>query len=180
MTVTAKNRVMIFGPKADGTYVLSSRRQRGRRCDLNPRNRGSGAQIFPGAYAVWAVRAGRSVVNADRPAARVAIHLCVLSERPKTDTLLWGVSMQRCVHAGCRRSNVNTFTGGLHKRRPWRTDRARVSLAGWGVYGGLGGTPPGANTTPWRTQWFLHRERPPGGRWSPAGCKTRKAPPKRG
>ena len=23
------------------------------------------------------------------------------------------------------------------------------------VYGGLGGTPPGANTTPWRTQWFL-------------------------
>jgi len=29
MTVTAKDRVMIFGPKADGTYVLSSRRQRG-------------------------------------------------------------------------------------------------------------------------------------------------------
>jgi hypothetical protein len=26
------------------------------------------------------------------------------------------------------------------KRRPWHTDRARVSLAGWGI-GGLGGTP---------------------------------------
>jgi hypothetical protein len=96
MTVTAKDRVMIFGPKVDGTYVLSSRRQRGDAGDLNPRDRGSGAQIFPGAYAVWAVRAGRSVVNADRPAARVAIHLCVLSERPNRHPTLGRLNAKVC------------------------------------------------------------------------------------
>jgi len=43
-----------------------------------------------------------------------------------------------------------------------------LSPDGW-IYGGLGGTPPGANPTPRGTQWFPPR-RPPGARDRPA-CK---------
>ncbi len=79
MTVTAKNRVMIFGPKADGTYVLSSRRQRGRRW----RSQSPGQRQ-------------RCSNNADRPAARVAIHLCVLSERPNRHPTLGRLNAKVC------------------------------------------------------------------------------------
>jgi len=133
MTVTAKNRVMIFGPKADGTYVLSSRRQRGRHWrSQSPGQRQRCSNI------------SRSVCRMDCSCRtfrreqlivrrRVWPYIFVSCRNVRTDTLLWGVSMQRCVHAGCRRSNVNTFTGGLHKRRPWRTDRARVNA--WHLFG---------------------------------------------
>src|ERR1700745_3413608 len=40
-----------------------------------------------------------------------------------------------------------------------------LSPDGW-IYGGLGGTPPGANPTPRGTQWFPPR-RPPGARDRP-------------
>ena len=40
------------------------------------------------------------------------------------------------------------------KRRPWHTDRARVSRRMGGFMGGWA-PPPGANPTPGRTQWFL-------------------------
>jgi hypothetical protein len=62
MTTTGKNRIMIFGPKTDGTYVIefrtAARRDAG---NLDPGD--GGGPALPGAYALWAVRAGRSVRN---------------------------------------------------------------------------------------------------------------------
>ncbi len=54
-----KNRIMIFGPKSDGTYV--HRVQDGRcrvACDLNPWERGESDPAFSRADAIGTVRAG--------------------------------------------------------------------------------------------------------------------------
>jgi len=55
MAMTGKNR--IYGPKNDGTYVVEFRTAEGAVGDLNPAIRGGGDPAFPGADAVWAVRA---------------------------------------------------------------------------------------------------------------------------
>ena len=53
-----KNRIMIYGPKEDGTYVVVQDK-RGRRVgDLNPEGRDRCDEAFPGEDAARAVRAG--------------------------------------------------------------------------------------------------------------------------
>jgi hypothetical protein len=54
---------MIFGPKAGGTYVIEFKTAAGEALDLNPQDRDDSGPALPGAYALWAVRAGRSVRN---------------------------------------------------------------------------------------------------------------------
>jgi hypothetical protein len=58
MAVTGKNRIMIFGPKDDGTYVVEFRWWRGA-VDLDPQKRNRSDPVFPGAHAARSVRAGR-------------------------------------------------------------------------------------------------------------------------
>jgi len=58
MAMTGKKRAMIFGPKTDGTYVVEFRTAEGAVLAISiPRFRGCGDPAFPGADAVWAVRA---------------------------------------------------------------------------------------------------------------------------
>lgn len=52
-----KNRIMIFGPKDDGTYVVEFRTAQGEGAgDLDPAERDGCGPVFPAAHAVWAVR----------------------------------------------------------------------------------------------------------------------------
>jgi hypothetical protein len=57
MTTTGKNRIMIYGPKNDGTYVVEFRTAEGEALAIS----------IPGseaaADALWPFRAGRSVRN---------------------------------------------------------------------------------------------------------------------
>jgi hypothetical protein len=57
MIGAGKNRIMIFGPKDDGTYVVEFRTAE---CagDFDSENRGACHPAFPGADALWTVRAG--------------------------------------------------------------------------------------------------------------------------
>jgi hypothetical protein len=52
MTTTGTNRIMIFGPKSDGTYVVEFRTAAGEALAISPRVRGDPA--FSGANALWA------------------------------------------------------------------------------------------------------------------------------
>jgi len=52
MTTVGKNRIMIFGPKSDGTYVIEFRTAAGESLDLNPWDRGGGDPAFSGADAI--------------------------------------------------------------------------------------------------------------------------------
>jgi hypothetical protein len=62
MTEVGKNRIMIFGPKADGTYVIEFKTAAGEALAISiPPSRGGGDPAFSGTYALWAVPAGRSV-----------------------------------------------------------------------------------------------------------------------
>jgi hypothetical protein len=64
MTTTGKNRIMIFGPKDDGTYVVEFRTAAGEALrDLYPGRRSTGDPALSGANALRIVRAGRSVRN---------------------------------------------------------------------------------------------------------------------
>jgi hypothetical protein len=57
--VTSKNRIMIYGPKTDGTYVVEFRTAEGESFgDLNTENRDCGDPALPRADALRAVRAG--------------------------------------------------------------------------------------------------------------------------
>jgi hypothetical protein len=56
--MTGKNRIMIFGPKDDGIYVLVPDGCGRPACDLDPPDRGGGDPALPGADALRAVRAG--------------------------------------------------------------------------------------------------------------------------
>jgi hypothetical protein len=59
MAMTGKNRIMIYGPKDDGTYVVEFRTAAGRCAgDLNPENQDGRDPALSGADAVWAIRAG--------------------------------------------------------------------------------------------------------------------------
>jgi len=52
-TETAKNRIMIFGPKDDGTYVVEFRTAEGDALAISiPRNETAVIQALPGAHAV--------------------------------------------------------------------------------------------------------------------------------
>jgi hypothetical protein len=53
ITPDGKNRIMIFGPETDGTYVVEFRTAEGKRCRSQYRE----------AHAAWALRAGCSVRN---------------------------------------------------------------------------------------------------------------------
>jgi hypothetical protein len=60
MTTAGKSRIMIFGLKTDGTYLIEFRTGRRRVArHLDPWKRGEGDPALPGAHALWAVRAGR-------------------------------------------------------------------------------------------------------------------------
>jgi hypothetical protein len=64
MTTTGKNRIMIYGPKTDGTYVVEFRTAAGEALAISiPRTENGGDQALPRAHALWALRAGRSVRN---------------------------------------------------------------------------------------------------------------------
>ena len=56
--VSGKNRIMIFGPKSDGTYIIEFRMADGESLAIS-----APAGEFPGAHALRAGRAGRSVRN---------------------------------------------------------------------------------------------------------------------
>ena len=64
MTEAGKNRIMIFGPKADGhlCYRVQDGRRRGAG-DIDPENRDGSDPALPRAYALWPLRAGYSVRN---------------------------------------------------------------------------------------------------------------------
>jgi hypothetical protein len=55
--VTGKNRIMIYGPKDDGTYVVEFRKRRAG--DLHPARRDARRPAFPGADALWLIRPRR-------------------------------------------------------------------------------------------------------------------------
>ena len=55
--MNGKNRIMIFGPKDDGTYVVGFRTAVGE-APLDPAERGGRDPALPGAHALRAVRAG--------------------------------------------------------------------------------------------------------------------------
>jgi hypothetical protein len=53
---------MIYGPKADGTYIVEFRTAAGEALAISiPRTRDNGGPVLPGTHALWAVCAGRSV-----------------------------------------------------------------------------------------------------------------------
>jgi hypothetical protein len=57
--VTGKNRIMIYGPKDDGTYVVEFMTADGDVLSISiPRSETPCNSTFPGADALWAVRAG--------------------------------------------------------------------------------------------------------------------------
>ena len=55
MTAVGKNRIMIYGPKNDGTYVIEFKTVGGEALAISI---DTSDPAFPGADAVWAVRAG--------------------------------------------------------------------------------------------------------------------------
>jgi hypothetical protein len=55
--IEGKNRIMIFGPKPDGTYVVEFRTSKGETLAISV-PQGETGQAFPRANAVWAFRAG--------------------------------------------------------------------------------------------------------------------------
>jgi len=60
--VSGKNRIMIFGPKTDGTYVVEFRTAAGEALAISiPRTEASSGPTLPRTHALRAVRAGRSV-----------------------------------------------------------------------------------------------------------------------
>ena len=62
--VSGKNRIMIFGPKSDGTYIIEFRMADGESLAISvPGWRDPHTQAFPGAHALRAVCAGGSVRN---------------------------------------------------------------------------------------------------------------------
>jgi hypothetical protein len=53
-----KNRIMIYEPKDDGTYIVEFRTAAGEALAISiPAN--ASDSVFPRAYALWAIRAGR-------------------------------------------------------------------------------------------------------------------------
>jgi len=59
-----RNRIMIYRPKDDGTYVVEFRTAAGEALAISiPRTECGSDPAFPGAHALWAVCAGRSVRN---------------------------------------------------------------------------------------------------------------------
>ena len=63
MTTTGKNRIMIFGPKTDGTYVVEFRTAAGEALAISiPRTEVAVIRHFQERM-LWALFAGRSVRN---------------------------------------------------------------------------------------------------------------------
>jgi hypothetical protein len=64
MTTAGKNRIMIYGPKDDGTYIVEFRTAAGEALAISiPRRRSTGDPVFSGANALRLVCAGCSVRN---------------------------------------------------------------------------------------------------------------------
>jgi hypothetical protein len=62
MAITGKNRIMIYGPKNDGTYIVEFRTAAGEALAISiPRTEAGVIRALSRAHALWAVRAGRSV-----------------------------------------------------------------------------------------------------------------------
>ena len=66
MTTTGKNRIMIFGPKDDGTYVVEFRTAAGEALAISIPRTEAGVIRHSKSDALRAVRAGRSVRNIHR------------------------------------------------------------------------------------------------------------------
>ena len=64
---SGRNRIMIYGPKSDGTYIIEFRMADGETLAISvPAGETRVLKHFPGAHALWAVRAGHSVRNIRR------------------------------------------------------------------------------------------------------------------
>jgi hypothetical protein len=62
--VTNKNRIMIYGPKTDGSYVIEFRTAAGEALAISiPRTKAAVIRHFQERMPLWAVCAGRSVRN---------------------------------------------------------------------------------------------------------------------
>jgi hypothetical protein len=62
--MTGKNRIMIYGPKADDTYVIEFKTAAGEALAIfDPENRDGSDPALPRAYALWPLRAGYSGRN---------------------------------------------------------------------------------------------------------------------
>ena len=62
-----QDRIMIYGPKSDGTYIIEFRMADGESLAISvPAGEIRVLKHFPGAHALWAVRAGHSVRNIRR------------------------------------------------------------------------------------------------------------------
>ena len=58
------NRIMIYGPKTDGTYIIEFKMAAGEALAIKCAGwRDPRAKAFPGAHALWAIRAGRLLRN---------------------------------------------------------------------------------------------------------------------
>jgi hypothetical protein len=66
LTSAGMNRIMIYGPKNDGTYIIEFKMATGE-ADQRASWGDPRAQTLPGANAVWTVRAGCSVMCDGRP-----------------------------------------------------------------------------------------------------------------
>jgi hypothetical protein len=59
--MTRKSRIMFFGPKADGTYVIEFRTAAGEVMAISDtQDRNGRGPVLSGANALWAVRAGHN------------------------------------------------------------------------------------------------------------------------
>jgi hypothetical protein len=57
-----RSRIMFYGPKSDGRYVVEFETDDGEALAISvPVGKNLSAQALPGAHALWAIRAGRSV-----------------------------------------------------------------------------------------------------------------------
>jgi hypothetical protein len=64
MTTTGKNRIMIYGPKNDGTYIVEFRTAAGEALAISiPSTEASVVRYFQERDALWTVRGGRFVRN---------------------------------------------------------------------------------------------------------------------
>jgi hypothetical protein len=62
--MNGKNQIMIYGPKADGTYIVEFKTAAGEALAISiPRTETAVIRHFQERMPLWAVRAGRSVRN---------------------------------------------------------------------------------------------------------------------
>jgi hypothetical protein len=93
--MTGRNRIMIYGPKEDGSYVVEFRTADGEVLLVDPQRRNRGDPALPGAHAARSVRAGRR--QCDTKDARHAT--CYRSSKQNLKVLTKAYSTKRKIGA---------------------------------------------------------------------------------